>query len=219
MGSETSATAASTIQLKRAYESPETSDGVRVLVDRLWARGVSKESAQLDAWMKGLGPTAELRRWFGHQSERWDAFVEKFRIELRTPLRQLLLAELQGIAAGSTLTLVYGARDTKENEAVILRQHLLHDREHPDGAWDAPTKLLVTAAVVAAARHDAVARASGVKLFASPILAAAEFDRAFKEVVASGTLRQASGGWQLTSSGEREVRQLANTDSATGTSS
>jgi uncharacterized protein YeaO (DUF488 family) len=214
MESETSATASSTIRLKRAYEPPEAGDGVRVLVDRLWARGVSKTAADLDAWMKELGPTGALRTWFGHQPDRWDGFVEKYRHELATPLRQLLLAELQGIVAGSTLTLVYGARDTKENEAVILRQHLLHDRAHPDGAWDAPTKLLVMAAVVAAARHDAVALAPDLKLFASPILTLQERDGALKTLLTSGKLRKASGGWQLTSSGERDVRQLATADSA-----
>jgi len=126
------------IRLKRAYESPESADGVRVLVDRLWARGVSKENAALDAWMKELGPSDELRTWFGHRPKRWDAFVDKYRRELSTPLRQLLLAELQGIAGGRTLTLVYGARDTKQNEAVVLRHYLLHDSPRTDATWDGP---------------------------------------------------------------------------------
>jgi uncharacterized protein YeaO (DUF488 family) len=209
MGSEAFKPASSAIRLKRAYEAPEADDGTRVLVDRLWARGVSKDAAKLDAWMKELGPSAELRTWFGHQPEHWDAFVGKYRLELATALRRLLLAELQGIAAGSILTLVYGAHDTKENEAVVLRQYLLHDTIHPDVAWDASTKLLVTTAVVAAAHHGAIAPDSGLKLFASPIMAAPELDGALKELVTSGKLRQSSAGWQLTSNGDREVRQLA----------
>jgi len=114
MRSKASTTASSTIQLKRAYESRDAGDGVRVLVDRLWARGVSKEAAKLDAWMKEVGPTGELRKWFGHRPDRWDGFVEKYRHELATPLRQLLLAELKGIAETSTVTLVYGAHDANE---------------------------------------------------------------------------------------------------------
>lgn len=110
MKREDSRTMSPGIQLKRAYESPEPGDGVRVLVDRLWARGVSKEDADLDSWMKELGPTAELRKWFGHRPERWGEFEERYLRELATPLRQLLLKELHGIARGATLTLVYGAR-------------------------------------------------------------------------------------------------------------
>jgi len=88
------------VAIKRVYEKPDPTDGTRILVDRLWARGVSKDAADLDAWMKELGPTDELRTWFGHQPNRWDAFVETYRHELATPLRQLLLAELQGVAGG-----------------------------------------------------------------------------------------------------------------------
>lgn len=209
MGSEASTTASSPIQLKRAYQSPETGDGVRVLVDRLWARGVSKEAAHLDAWMKELGPTGALRTWFGHQPERWDAFADKYRHELATPLRQLLLAELQGVARESVVTLVYGARDTKENEAVVLRQSLLHDMAHPDDTWDAPTKALVTVAVVAAARHDAIAPAAGLRLFASPILTAREFDGALKELLTNGQLRECSDRWQVTPRGQRRIGELA----------
>src|SRR5690349_19728335 len=102
------------VAIKRVYEKPEPADGIRVLVDRLWPRGVSKDAADLDAWMKELGPSDELRTWFGHQPNRWDVFVAKYQQELTTPLRQLLLAELQGGARGSPVTLVYGAHDTKE---------------------------------------------------------------------------------------------------------
>lgn len=205
MGSETSMIGSSAIQLKRAYEPHQASDGVRVLVDRLWARGVSKDSADLDAWMKELGPSDELRKWFGHQSDRWNMFVEKYRDELATPLRQLLLAELQGVARESVVTLVYGARDTKENEAVVLRQYLLHDTAHPDDTLDAPTKALITVAVVAAAHHDAIAPTPSLTLFAPPILTARELDGALKELLTNGQLRECSDGWKVTPRGQRRI--------------
>jgi len=200
------------VAIKRVYEKPEPSDGTRVLVDRLWARGVSKDAADLGAWMKELGPSDELRTWFGHQPNRWDAFGAKYRRELATPLRQLLLAELQGVARGAPVTLVYGAHDTKENEAAVLRDYLLQDQAHPVETWDAPTKLLLTAAVVAAAHPEAVALTSGVKRFASPILSAHEFDSALAELVADGSLRESAGGWQLAPRARQRVQQLARTD-------
>ncbi|HEX5500800.1 MAG TPA: DUF488 family protein, partial [Thermomicrobiales bacterium] len=160
------ASAAETILLKRAYAPSEKADGVRVLVDRLWPRGVSKQAAKLDAWMAPLGPSDELRKWFGHQPDRWTAFTEKYRAELATPLRRTLLAALQGAAGTATLTLVYGARDTRENEAIVVRERLLQGRVKPAANWDASTRLLAVTAVVAAAHHDAVAPASGVEIFA-----------------------------------------------------
>jgi uncharacterized protein YeaO (DUF488 family) len=195
------------IRLKRAYAAPENQDGVRVLVDRLWPRGVAKTAADLDAWMKELGPSDALRTWFGHQPERWAAFTEKYRDELTTPLRQTLLAALQGVADRQTLTLVYGARDTKENEAIVLRQYLLRERARPAG-WDASTKLLLVMAVVAAAHPDSVAPASGVELFASPLLTAHEFSAARVALLTDGLLRNAPSGWHLTSRGDRQVRGL-----------
>lgn len=197
------------VAIKRVYEEPEPSDGTRVLVDRLWARGISKEAAGLAAWMKELGPTDELRTWFGHQPDRWDAFADKYRHELETPLRQMLLAEPQGVAKGSTVTLVYGARDTKANEAVVLRDYLLQERASPESNWDAATTLLLTAAVVAASQHDAVAPASALKLFASAILAAHELDGTLKALVTDGSLRESSEGWQLTAHGLEQARQHA----------
>ncbi|MGI8825848.1 MAG: DUF488 domain-containing protein [Chloroflexota bacterium] len=209
MGSGDSKPAPSSTRLKRAYESPEARDGLRVLVDRLWARGVSKEVAGLDAWMKDLGPSSELRTWFGHQSDRWDGFVEKYRHELDTPLRQMLLSELHGTARGPAVTLVYGARDEKENEAVVLREYLLRATPRPDAAWDVATKLLVTATVVAAAHHDAVAPASGLKLFSSSILTAQEVDSALEELLTHGQLHESSNGWKVTARGQQRMRQLS----------
>ncbi len=197
-----------TVQLKRAYEAPAAADGVRVLVDRLWARGISKDAAALDAWTAELGPSDALRSWFGHQPDRWERFAEKYRDELATPLRQTLLAALQGVAARSTLTLVYGARDTQENEAVVLRHYLREKRSRPPDTWAAATTLLVLAAAVAAARHDAVATAAGVRLFATPVLTADELDDALKELLTSGQLREVAGGWSLATRARQQVRQL-----------
>jgi uncharacterized protein YeaO (DUF488 family) len=197
------------VAIRRVYERPEPADGVRVLVDRLWARGVSKDAADLDAWMKELGPSDELRTWFGHQPDRWDAFVAKYRQELAAPLRQLLLAELQGVARDSRVTLVYGAHDTKENEAAVLRDYLLQGQAHPVDNWGASTKLLLTAAAVATAHPDAVATRTGLKRFASPILGVDEFDGALTKLVADGSLRASGEGWILTPQAQRQAQQLA----------
>ncbi|MGH2615984.1 MAG: DUF488 domain-containing protein [Thermomicrobiales bacterium] len=217
MGSSVSRKAAEAIHLKRAYDAPEPGDGVRVLVDRLWARGIAKAAAGLDAWMAALGPSDALRTWFGHQPDRWTDFAEKYRVELSTPPRQTLLAALQGVAGHATLTLVYGARDTKENEAVVLRQYLLQERARPAAGWDAPTTLLVVMAVVAAAHHDAVAPASGVQVFASPLLTPDEIADASSTLLSNGLLQAISGGWKLTTRAQKQVRQLHHaSDAASG---
>jgi uncharacterized protein YeaO (DUF488 family) len=208
MVSGDSQTAAAAIRLKRAYDAPEAGDGVRVLVDRLWPRGVSKAAADLDAWMAELGPSDELRTWFGHQSARWKGFTERYRGELATPLRQMLLASLQGVADHATLTLVYGARDTQENEAVVLRQYLLQERARPAAGWDAPTTVLVVTAVVAAAHHDGVAPTSGVQRLAAPLLTSDEIAEARSALMANGQLRAVSDGWMLTARAQKRVRQL-----------
>jgi uncharacterized protein YeaO (DUF488 family) len=201
--------ASSAIHLKRAYESSNAADGVRVLVDRLWARGVSKQAAHLDAWMKELGPTAELRKWFNHQPGRWDEFVQKYRHELATPLRQLLLAELKGIAARSTVTLVYGAHDAHQNEAVVLRHYLLQKRPRSNGKWDHADKLLVTVGALAAAHHNAIGRASSIVLFASPVLTKPKIDGVLKDLQISGMLRKSTEGWQVTPRGLQRIQLLS----------
>lgn len=211
--------AAAAIRLKRAYEAPAAADGVRVLVDRLWARGIAKNTANLDAWMANLGPSDALRSWFGHQPDRWAAFAEKYRDELATPLRQTLLVALQGVADHATLTLVYGARNTQENEAVVLRQYLLQERAQSPDIWAATTKLLVLTAAVAAAHHDAVATAPGVQVFAAPLLTTDEYGGALKELIASGQLREVAGGWRLSTRSRQQMRQLSHPAPAAGTSS
>lgn len=196
------------VALKRAYEAPAASDGVRVLVDRLWPRGVAKAEAKLDAWMRDLGPNDTLRTQFGHQPEHWEAFVTDYRGELLTPMRQALLAMLQGVASQVTITLVYGARDTQENEAVVLRQYLLQEQAQLPTGWDAATKLLVAMSVSAAAQQDAVASTASVERFAAPLLTRDEIANARSMLLTDDQLRAVTGGWELTTRGRRRLRAL-----------
>ena len=110
------------IRLKRAYEPAESSDGYRVLVDRLWPRGVSKDAARLDEWAKELAPSADLRRWFAHDPARFPEFRQRYLAELGA--HDAELDELRVRAGDGTLTLVYGARDTEHNDAVVLAELL-----------------------------------------------------------------------------------------------
>jgi uncharacterized protein YeaO (DUF488 family) len=111
------------IRLKRAYEAPAEEDGVRILVDRLWPRGITKQRAAIEHWAKELSPSAELRKWFGHDPARWEEFRRRYTEELRRRPEQL--DELRALAVGSVVTLVYGARDELHNDAVVLRDVLL----------------------------------------------------------------------------------------------
>lgn len=110
------------IRLKRVYEQPAAADGVRVLVERLWPRGVRKADARVDRWMKEVAPSTELRKWFGHDPARWEEFVRRYTAELRE--RPDELAELRRLARAGTLTLVYAARDETHNSAVALARIL-----------------------------------------------------------------------------------------------
>ena len=110
------------VRLKRAYDPAEPGDGYRVLVDRLWPRGVSKERARLDEWARELAPSAELRTWFGHDPERFAEFERRYRAELAAHGEKL--DELRRLARKGTLTLVYPARDEKHNDAVVLAELL-----------------------------------------------------------------------------------------------
>lgn len=113
--------AAGAVRIKRAYEEPEAADGHRVLVDRLWPRGVRKDALEIDTWMKEVGPSDELRRWFGHDPERWKEFAARYRDELRREPAADLVADLVAQAKRGPLTLVYGAKDELHNQAVVLR--------------------------------------------------------------------------------------------------
>lgn len=110
-----------TIQLKRAYETPAGGDGQRVLVDRLWPRGVTKAKAGLDVWLRDVAPSTELRQWFDHDPAKWAEFGRRYRAELR---HNPALAQLRELAQQGPITLVYAARDEQHNAAVVLRQVL-----------------------------------------------------------------------------------------------
>jgi uncharacterized protein YeaO (DUF488 family) len=110
------------VRLKRAYEPWGPADGHRVLIDRLWPRGVSREKAKLDAWEKELAPSAELRRWFGHDRERFEEFRRRYIEELRS--QRPRLTALRRRAREGTLTLVYAAHDADNNDAVVLAEVL-----------------------------------------------------------------------------------------------
>lgn len=105
-------------QIKRIYEDPTQSDGYRVLVDRLWPRGISKETARLDEWNKEIAPSTELRKWFDHRSERFAEFAVRYKEELKT--QQDDLVRLRELASKKTITLVYAAKDSKHNHAAVL---------------------------------------------------------------------------------------------------
>lgn len=107
-----------TIHLKRVYEAASAGDGYRVLVDRLWPRGVSKDKAKLGVWLKEVGPSNELRQWFGHDPARFDEFARRYRAELAD---NPALAELKQIVqAHDIVTLLYGAHDSEHNQAIVL---------------------------------------------------------------------------------------------------
>jgi uncharacterized protein YeaO (DUF488 family) len=110
------------VRLKRAYEPPDPSDGYRVLVDRLWPRGVAKDAARLDEWARDLAPSPELRKWFGHDPERFDEFRRRYAEELAD--REEQVSALRRRARNGTVTLVYAARDTEHNDAVVLAELL-----------------------------------------------------------------------------------------------
>jgi len=113
------------LRCKRAYDTPSAQDGYRLLVDTLWPRGVSKEDANLDEWDRTLAPSGELRRWFNHEPEKWAAFCRKYHRELRNTLPTDRIDQLTSLAKTTAgLTLVYGARDTRHNNAVALKMFI-----------------------------------------------------------------------------------------------
>jgi uncharacterized protein YeaO (DUF488 family) len=110
------------VALRRAYDPPARGDGRRILVDRVWPRGVRREEASIDEWARDVAPSDELRRWFGHDPERWDEFRRRYRAELRDPGRRAAVAEIARWAGTGPVTLVYGARDRERNQAVVLAE-------------------------------------------------------------------------------------------------
>jgi len=109
------------VRLKRAYEPAGSGDGQRVLVDRLWPRGVSKDEAKIDAWLKDVAPSTALRKWFGHKPARWSEFRRRYGEELKA---NPAMDSLRQIIAKGPTTLIYGAKDTQHNQAVVLAEHL-----------------------------------------------------------------------------------------------
>ncbi len=117
---------ADNIQLKRAYERPAMGDGTRILIDRLWPRGVRKVDAAVDQWAKDIAPSTALRKWFGHDPARWQEFRSRYAVEVHTHPEQL--DRLRALARKGPITLVYSAHDVVHNDAVALRDFLLGRR-------------------------------------------------------------------------------------------
>lgn len=118
--------AAGNVQIKRAYVQPEPADGTRILVDRLWPRGIAKADAAIDLWMKEIAPSTELRQWFAHDPARWTSFRKRYAKEILGEPE--LLRQLRDRARHGRITLVYAARDDLHNDAVVLRDMLLGRR-------------------------------------------------------------------------------------------
>jgi uncharacterized protein YeaO (DUF488 family) len=116
------------IKLKRIYEKAERTDGQRVLIDRLWPRGVRKEKAHIDKWLKKIAPSDELRGWYGHKLDRWEEFRKRYRAELsRAPLKELL-GKLHKEGKRHNVTLVFAAKDSEHSNAAVLRELLENDQ-------------------------------------------------------------------------------------------
>jgi len=109
------------IRIKRVYEQPDKNDGRRILVDRIWPRGLTKEKASIDLWLKDIAPSAELRKWFNHDPGKWDEFKEKYLAELKGNSEQVRLLK-QELDKGNA-TLVYAAKDEKHNQAVVIQEN------------------------------------------------------------------------------------------------
>lgn len=120
--------AATKIKLKRAYERPARGDGRRILIDRLWPRGIKKANAAIDEWIKELAPSTALRKWFGHDPVRWKKFRSRYAAEVHKHPEQL--RRLRSLARQKPITLVYSAHDELHNDAVALRDFLLGRRSH-----------------------------------------------------------------------------------------
>jgi len=121
------------ILVKRIYDAPSPEDGVRILVDRLWPRGISKERAAVNEWMKEIAPSTELCKWFGHQPERFDEFSARYERELEgDPLRNELADRICSMTAEQNVTLVYSAKDSVHNQAIVLQRWLARRSEREE---------------------------------------------------------------------------------------
>lgn len=118
------------VRARRVYEIPEQSDGKRVLVDRLWPRGLSKEKAHLDEWLKAVAPSDELRRWYGHQPDKFAEFKRRYEAEMSEPERADALRHLRAAARSGPVTLLTATRDLEHSEAAVLADRLRRPTEH-----------------------------------------------------------------------------------------
>jgi uncharacterized protein YeaO (DUF488 family) len=116
------------VKLRRVYEPASSDDGKRVLVDRVWPRGLSKDKARLDEWEKDVAPSTELRKWYGHDVDKFDEFTDRYDAELRDPDRAAALDRLRDLACDGTLTLLTATKDIDHSQAAVLATHL---RPHP----------------------------------------------------------------------------------------
>jgi uncharacterized protein YeaO (DUF488 family) len=121
-------TADSAVRVRRVYDPPDPADGHRVLVDRLWPRGLSKDAAAVDEWLKAVAPSDELRRWYGHEPAKFTAFRERYGTELRAPDRADALAHLRDLARSGPLTLLTATRDVEHSQAAVLAARLRRTR-------------------------------------------------------------------------------------------
>ncbi|MDQ6785013.1 MAG: DUF488 family protein [Actinomycetota bacterium] len=112
------------VQVRRVYDSPAPGDGTRVLVDRIWPRGLTKIKAALDEWCKEIAPSTELRKWYNHDPERFDEFTRRYHVELKEPERSDALTHLQGLAENTTLTLLTATKQPEISEAEVLAEML-----------------------------------------------------------------------------------------------
>jgi uncharacterized protein YeaO (DUF488 family) len=134
------------IKIKRVYEQPDKDDGRRILVDRLWPRGLTKEKAGVDLWLKDIAPSTELRKWFGHDPDRWEEFKERYRAELEEAGKMEVLRNIAQKAREENVTLLFGAKDTRHNDARALEafirevKHQSQIRYSPEGREERPLR-------------------------------------------------------------------------------
>jgi uncharacterized protein YeaO (DUF488 family) len=191
------------ITLKRIYEPASEADGYRVLVDRLWARGLSKDEAALDAWVKQVAPSAELRTWFGHREERWPGFQERYARELANSRVEDLLGCLARQSRIRPVTLLFGARDEVHNEAVVLHRHLQKATLSP--VQDPDSLALDALAAVVWARPAPIATTNEVAGFLAGGLDADALDEALARLCQCKLIACRQGGWELTAQGGRRA--------------
>jgi uncharacterized protein YeaO (DUF488 family) len=115
------------IKLKRAYDKPSSNDGYRILVDRIWPRGISKEAIKIDEWLKDIAPGTQLRKWFGHDPDKWSEFKKRYFEELKQ--KNEFLTEIRDHINHHTVTFVYSAKDDKFNNAVVLKQYIEKNKD------------------------------------------------------------------------------------------